>query len=134
MEKTSVFLIEQNLLPFDFKIHEAKTHLETCEAIETMITRGAGAIGATAGFAMAQAFMEATGQDYTQKARESIEATRPTAQNLFYATERVYNAGKTSVEKALEEANNIANEDAAACKKIGEYGNELIKDSWKSVV
>lgn len=128
-----MFLIEQNLLPFDFKIHEAKDHLETCRAIQTMITRGAGAIGATAGFAMAQAFMEATGhiEDYVQKARESIEATRPTAQNLFYATKRVFNAGKISVEKAMEEANNIANEDADACQKIGEYGNELIKDSYR---
>ena len=134
MEGASVFLIEQNLLPFDFKIHEAKNHLETCRAIETMITRGAGAIGATAGYAMAQAFMEATGhhiESYLQKAREKIEATRPTAQNLFYAVNRVFSAGKISVEKAVQEANNIADEDVSACRKIGEFGNELIKDAFR---
>lgn len=134
MEDSSVFLIEQNLLPFEFKIYEAKTHRDTARAIETMITRGAGAIGATAGYAMAQAFMEASGrhfEDYVQQARKDIEATRPTAQNLFYAVKRVFSAGTVSVEKAVEEAHNIADEDAAACRKIGEYGNELIKDNYR---
>ena len=59
MESGSVFMIEQNLLPFSFEIFEAKGYAETCIAIKTMIVRGAGAIGAAAGFAMAQAFLEA---------------------------------------------------------------------------
>jgi methylthioribose-1-phosphate isomerase len=120
MKGNSVFLIEQNLLPFEFKIHEAKTYLETCQAIKTMIVRGAGAIGATAGFAMAQAFLAKVD---TAKARKEIAATRPTAQNLFYAISRVYN----SVDPAAE-AQKIADEDAASSRKIGELGNALIKD------
>ena len=63
-------------------------------------------------------------------AKKEIESTRPTAQNLFYAINRVYNAGKISVENAILEAKNIADEDAAACKKIGELGNVLIKDGF----
>ncbi len=59
MEDSSVFMIEQNLLPFEFKIFEAKTYKETCFGISTMIVRGAGAIGAAAAYAMAQAFLEA---------------------------------------------------------------------------
>ena len=51
-------MIDQNALPFEFKIFESETYQETCRAIITMITRGAGAIGAAAGFAMAQAFSE----------------------------------------------------------------------------
>ena len=51
MEGTSVFMIQQNLLPFQFKIHECKTYWDTCIAITDMMVRGAGAIGAAAGFA-----------------------------------------------------------------------------------
>ena len=53
MEGSSVFMIEQNLLPFEFKIFESTNYIETCRAIKTMIVRGAGAIGAAAGFALA---------------------------------------------------------------------------------
>ena len=118
MQGSSVFLIEQNLLPFDFKIFEAKTYQDTCLAIKTMIVRGAGAIGATAGFAMAQAFLQKAD---IKQAKKDIEATRPTAQNLFYAVNRVYNS-----KDPVKEAQKIADEDAAACRKIGELGNELI--------
>ncbi|MBU0501917.1 MAG: S-methyl-5-thioribose-1-phosphate isomerase [Candidatus Margulisbacteria bacterium] len=124
MKGSSVFLIEQNLLPFEFKIFESKSYKDTCVAIKTMLVRGAGAIGATAGFAMAQAFLEVPNK--VVEAKAEIEATRPTAQNLFYATNRVFNS-----KDPVAEAQKIADEDAAACKKIGELGNELIKDGFK---
>lgn len=129
---TTVFLIEQNLLPFDFKIHESKTYKETCVAIKTMIVRGAGAIGATAGYAMAQAVLEAPAdafEEFILQAKNEIENTRPTAQNLFYATNRVYNNALISKEKAIEEAHKIADDDAMASKKIGEFGNSLIQNN-----
>ncbi|MEI7664207.1 MAG: hypothetical protein WCK34_18515 [Bacteroidota bacterium] len=63
MNGTSVFFIKQYLLPFQFRIHEAKTCAESCHAIRTMMVRGAGAIGAIAGFAMAQAALEAPDRD-----------------------------------------------------------------------
>lgn len=134
MEHGTVYLIEQNLLPFEFKIYEAKSYRDTCEVISTMIVRGAGAIGATAGFGMAQGFIESGGDTtFIERARRDIEDTRPTAQNLFYAVERVYRAGMNSgghpsAEAAISEAQSIADEDAQACKRIGELGNELIKD------
>jgi S-methyl-5-thioribose-1-phosphate isomerase len=164
MEGSSVFMIDQNALPFSFEIYCAKNFRETCHAIVTMITRGAGAIGAAAGFAMAQAFMEgANGEgrgainksrksdqekhismgegrgaqigeynsvqlEFFDQTRKEIEATRPTARNLFYATERVYNAGLISVENALREAQFLADENVADAKKIGEYGSSLIKN------
>ena len=136
-------MIDQNALPFSFKIYEAKSYSDTCHSIITMITRGAGAIGAAAGFAMAQAFLEgakdeerkAKRDDYNtvqleffDQARKEIEATRPTARNLFYATERVYNAGLNSPESALAEAQKLAEANIADAKKIGEFGNSLIKN------
>jgi len=131
MEGTSVFMIEQNLLPFQFQIFESKDYLQTCEAIKTMIVRGAGAIGTAAGFAMAQAFLMSNDSEFIQKAKSDIEATRPTARNLFYAVERVYAQGLISVENAVIEAQKIADEDAAASKAIGDFGNELIKPGFR---
>lgn len=132
MQGASVFMIEQNLLPFEFKVFESKNYLETCEAITEMLVRGAGAIGATAGFALAQAVIESPEKkylDYIIQAKSVIEATRPTAQNLFYATNRVYQAAIISKEAALFEAQKIADEDAEACRKIGEFGNTLLSDN-----
>jgi len=133
MEGSSVFMIDQNALPFEFRIYEAKSYKATCEAIITMITRGAGAIGAAAGFAMAQAFFEfaSAGTEKNQsidQARNEIGSTRPTARNLFYAVEKVYNAGLISASEALAKANQLADENLADALKIGGYGNVLIKD------
>jgi len=134
---SSVFMIEQNLLPFEFKIFESKNYLQTCQAIKTMIVRGAGAIGATAGFAMAQASIESINFNtekklsFLKKALKNIHETRPTAQNLFMASDRVFQKAIISTKDAILEAQDIANEDAMACKKIGELGNTLIKQNYK---
>jgi len=132
-----VSMINQNELPFEFKIHEASGYRDTCNAIVTMITRGAGAIGAAAGFAMAQAFIEGSANQkvetsgfmpFVESARKEIESTRPTARNLFYATERVYKAGLKSVEAASLEAQLLADENIANAKKIGENGSSLVQN------
>jgi S-methyl-5-thioribose-1-phosphate isomerase len=129
MEGTSVYMIQQNLLPFEFKIHECSSYMDSCIAIHDMIVRGAGAIGAAAGFAMAQAFLMLNDKLKAvtiREARQDIENTRPTAKNLFYAVDRVYKAGLISPENALIEAQKVAVQDAADSKKIGEYGSGLI--------
>ncbi len=133
-ENSTVYLIDQNKLPFEFRIYEAKTYTETCHAIKTMIVRGAGAIGVTAGFAMAQAVIEAPEKNfeaYISKAKNDIESTRPTAQNLFYAVNRVYNAAKTSRDAAIKESQTLADEDIECSMTIGIFGNELIKDGFR---
>ncbi len=134
MQGSSVFFIEQNLLPFEFRIQEAINFRQSCHAISTMQVRGAGAIGALAGFAMAQAFLEArAGKDPSLpvKAKAAIEATRPTARNLFFAVEKVYSAGQRSTEDAVNEALAIADKDTEDCRKIGEYGDSLISDGFR---
>jgi S-methyl-5-thioribose-1-phosphate isomerase len=129
MEGSTVCLIEQNLLPFEFRIRELTTCAECCQAIADMTVRGAGAIGAMAGFAMALAFREAPSGNFlpfVTKARAEIEATRPTARNLFYATEKVFTEGLVSSDAALQEARRIADKDALDSKRIGDMGNVLI--------
>jgi methylthioribose-1-phosphate isomerase len=131
MKGTSVFMIDQNLLPFDFKVFQSASFRDTCEAIRTMVVRGAGAIGAAAGYAMAQAAREGDPENYDlhlREARKEIEKTRPTARNLFYAVERVYGAARVSRENAKIEARKIAEEDAKASRLIGMNGKGLIPD------
>jgi S-methyl-5-thioribose-1-phosphate isomerase len=131
MEGSAVFLVDQNLLPFKFSILKVSTWQECCQAINSMTVRGAGAIGAMAGFAMALAFLKAPSRDlrpFVTNARVEIESTRPTARNLFFATERVFNAGLISRQTAVEEAQRIADKDAFDSRRIGEIGNLLIPD------
>ena len=130
-EKGVSYYIDQNLLPFDFVIREAKNYLESCQAITGMNVRGAGAIGAMAGFAMAQAFLSVPGNNaaqYLSEAKTMIESTRPTARNLFYAVEKVFHAGLISPDQAIRTAQDIADKDAADSQKIGGLGSELIRD------
>lgn len=58
MEGSTVKMINQILLPHKFEIVSLLTHKDTARAIKDMTVRGAGAIGVSAGYAMAQAFME----------------------------------------------------------------------------
>ena len=139
MEGNEVKLINQTLLPHKFEIYTCKNHIETADAIKRMIVRGAGAIGAAAAYGAAQACLEAKENfsEYIKKAAETLEKTRPTAQNLFTGINHVLNSLKNlsslgEIQKiAVEKANEFADYDAKACKKIGEYGNSLIKNNCK---
>lgn len=140
MEEKTVKLIDQPKLPHKFEIYDSTDHKKTAEAIKTMIVRGAPAIGATAAFGMVQACLEAPENDfdnYVRNAADTLRNTRPTAYNLFWAIDKmvkVIEKGNSIQEKislAKQEAEKIANEDVETCKKIGEYGNELIKDGDK---
>ena len=119
-------MINQNELPFEFEIMDWPTAEGTCVSIKDMHIRGAGAIGATAGYAMAQVFMESNSEEEMLKGKATIEAARPTAQNLFHApSERVHKAasGKdNAVELAVKEAEAIVQEDADTYGAIGKYG------------
>jgi S-methyl-5-thioribose-1-phosphate isomerase len=133
MKNGVVYLIHQNKLPYHFEILESETYSETVAHIRNMTVRGAGAIGAAGAFAMAQGCLEAPATDYLsfiEKAKQTISSARPTAQNLFYAIERVYQQGLISPEMAVIEAQRVADEDAAASQAIGDYGNSLIKDGF----
>ncbi len=133
-EENAVYMIDQTKLPFSFEIISFNGYLETANAIKIMKVRGAGAIGATAGYAMAQAFVEnanSPNSDFLMRAKMDISDTRPTAVNLFYALDKVYAAGSNSVEEAIEAANAVALEDELNCKMIGDYGNQVIKSNFK---
>jgi methylthioribose-1-phosphate isomerase len=135
-EEGKVYMIHQNELPYRFRIFQSDNYTSTTSAIRDMIVRGAGAIGVAAGFAMAQAFVEFEKlgkQDVdVEQAKQHIESSRPTARNLFYATNAVFEAGmKGGGMQAMKYAQFLAEQDLQMTKAIGEYGNQLIEDGFR---
>lgn len=131
MEGSTVSMIDQCLLPFDFRIYRAPSFRDTCMAIREMIVRGAGAIGAAGGYAMAQACLEAPSPGYEEfldQARKEIESTRPTARDLFFTVAQVHRAGLRSSGEAVKIARELADKNAEDGKLIGEAGQDLIAD------
>lgn len=138
-EEGVVRMLNQPLIPHKFEVADFRTYQESADSITNMVVRGAGAIGATAGYAMAQGVLSAGDSVFSEdveKAAEYIRKARPTAQNLFYAVDRVMKSiqGKPPEEArkaAVAEAEAIASEDAEACRKIGEHGADLIRDGFR---
>src|ERR1051326_4454784 len=84
-KRNSVLLIEQRLLPHEFKIIGTRDFRETAAAIRDMIVRGAGAIGATAAYGLAQGARAFRGAGLARFERHLdqvyavLKAARPTA-------------------------------------------------------
>ncbi|MEM7146647.1 MAG: S-methyl-5-thioribose-1-phosphate isomerase [Verrucomicrobiota bacterium] len=125
-----VKIIDQRKLPWVFEEEELGTVESVCGAIADMHVRGAGCIGATAGYGMYVA--AARGEDM-EAAGAALKATRPTAKNLEWAVERQMGAleeagGGDISGVTLETARAIADEDAEWCRRIGEHGMALIRE------
>ncbi|MEY2489426.1 MAG: methylthioribose-phosphate isomerase, partial [Verrucomicrobiota bacterium] len=130
-------LIDQRFLPHQFVIEEVRTVEEMATAIREMHVRGAGLIGAAAGYGMYLATLGAAPgasfDDELAPAAEQLRATRPTAVNLAWAIERqlksigVAEGPDEKRRAAFDTARQIADEDAEHCRRIGEYGVELIR-------
>ncbi len=135
-----VVLIEQRKLPHVFEITRTKTFKQTARAITNMTVRGAGAIGATAAYGLAQGARAFTGKteaafaSHLQRVYETLASARPTAVDLVNALNEVRAAmatGKTIAQKqklALRAAQQFADEDVAHCEAIGRHGAKLIKN------
>jgi methylthioribose-1-phosphate isomerase len=141
-DKRVVQLIDQRFLPHDFVVEEICSVEQMATAIRQMHVRGAGLIGASAGYGMYLAALEAAQRDsfdeHIARAAAQLRATRPTAVNLSWAIERQLQsiaAGRTSDEKvasALRTADLIADEDAKHCGMIGQHGLQLIRQIAKT--
>ena len=132
--------IDQEVLPYEFRILDLTTVEQVAFAIKTMQVRGAGLIGATAGYGMYLAALNAprTSHDAFLAALkadgETLKATRPTAINLEWAVQRqikAIEAGQGFDDMAAiarQTAQAIADEDGAYCRRIGEHGVALIEE------
>ena len=140
VRRNAVLLIEQRLLPHKFHIVAARDFHQTTRAIKDMVVRGAGAIGATAAYGVAQGARAFRGRDLVKFLRhvemvcETLKAARPTAVDPVNAINHVrqaMRAGQTVEEQqalALAAAEEFANEDARHCEDIGRHGAKLIRN------
>ena len=141
--RNAVLLIEQRLLPHEFKIVATKDFRETAGAIHDMVVRGAGAIGATAAYGLAQGALAFRGRDlpkfrrHVETVYQTLKAARPTAVdpvNAMNGVRAAMRAGKTVEEQqqlALAAAEEFASEDVAHCEAIGRHGAKLIRHGMK---
>lgn len=137
--QNAVHLIEQRLLPHEFKIVSAPDYRATARAITDMVVRGAGAIGATAAFGLAQGAVAFRGGNLTRftahvrNVFKTLAEARPTAVDPMNAMRQVLGVmapGKTVAERqalAVAAAEEFAREDVAHCEEIGRHGAHLIR-------
>src|SRR5450432_1363319 len=106
--ENAVRLIEQRLLPHEFKIVATQNFRATAAAITDMVVRGAGAIGATAAYGLAQGAHAFRGNDlkkfsaHVENVYQVLKNARPTAVDPVNAMNDVcaaMRAGKTVEEK-----------------------------------
>lgn len=138
--RNSVELIEQRLLPHEFKVVSMQDYRQTARAITDMIVRGAGAIGATAAYGLAQGARAFRGRDlkkfsaHVEAVYQTLKAARPTAVDPVNAMNDVRSAmraGETVEEQqaiALAAAEEFAREDVRHCEEIGRHGAKLIRN------
>ena len=134
-EEGLLMLIDQRQLP-SYNEVELSDFQETAEAIETMVVRGAPAIGITAAYGLVLAMEKASDPNSAfAEAYQRLAETRPTAVNLSWALnrmrERLLSVSEDSVEGVrdalLEEANDIYKEELESEQRLGGFGAQLLE-------
>src|SRR5205809_6546573 len=139
-----VRMLDQRLLPNEEKYLTLRSYEEVADAIKKMVVRGAPAIGVSAAMGLALGASQSVGTsvadldydfDFMCKV---MEATRPTAVNLFWAIERMRRAlAKAKAEtsdvaevkqRLVNEALAIFLEDIDSNRALGRFGADLIPD------
>jgi methylthioribose-1-phosphate isomerase len=133
----AVHVIDQRRLPHEVAIMALTGVDDVIEAIRTMAVRGAPLIGVAAAYglylAARRAAEQGMGVDHLKREAWRLQATRPTAVNLAWAVNRVWQALR-SVENAREwigisrhAAAAIAEEEVENCRRIGAHGLPIIE-------
>jgi methylthioribose-1-phosphate isomerase len=141
-EDNQVKMIDQRILPLEFEILSYNDHHSVAQAIKEMVIRGAPAIGAAGGFGMALAALQSPAADRDSLlidlagAKEVLDAARPTAVNLSWATTRILELAQYLVlpcvddirSAVLVEAQRIADEDVEINRRMGAFGAGILPD------
>ncbi|PWU03268.1 MAG: S-methyl-5-thioribose-1-phosphate isomerase [Bacteroidetes bacterium] len=133
----NVYIIDQRFLPHRFVIEEISTVDQMVVAIKDMHLRGAGLLGAAAGYGIFLAAKEAapTGdfENVLNISAKRICEARPTAVNPEWAVKRQMqaisqaNSIEEKIKTSFKTAELIADEDAECCRMIGRNGFSLLK-------
>ena len=133
IENEKVKIIDQTKLPFKLSILNLKNLSDYILAIKEMKVRGAPLIGVTAAFGLAESIKKDPNDKNIEFSYKKLLETRPTAINLKWALDEVrigvlkHNI-KNRASIALKIAKKIRINDIEFCKKIGEYGYQIIKN------
>ena len=140
-DKQALLLLDQRFLPDREECFVCRNTADTIYALQTMVVRGAPAIGVTAGYGCYLAAREsaeagAAWKDRLQTLLVELEQARPTAVNLRWAVERMRakwaEMSAASLEQLLSTwlglAQDMHSEDIEICKAIGRHGADLIAD------
>ncbi len=134
-------MIDQTILPKEFKLVDIKTAEEMYSAIKDMIVRGAPAIGIAGAHGVSLAAIELSKttdnkEEFLKKLEEKalyLKSSRPTAVNLMWAVDKQMKLAKNNqgsvqeITKALiENGIKLENEDIEINKKMGDYGAEVV--------
>jgi methylthioribose-1-phosphate isomerase len=135
-------LIDQRALPQRLEYVACSDAAETAAAISAMVVRGAPAIGCAAAFGVAlealrQRDARGPSRDAAfERAFATLQASRPTAVNLFWALARMKSALSTVLDRdgpavaatLAAEAQRILAEDLKVNHAMGRHGAELVAD------
>ena len=128
----SVEIIDQRWLPHEFRVVPLSTVDEVATAIRDMWVRGAPLIGVTAAYGVAMAMKDDASDEALEAVWHKLHETRPTAINLRWALDEMTRVLKPvpvaeRADAAYARAAEIADEDVALNRAIGEHGLTLIR-------
>ena len=134
-ERNVVKIIDQTKLPHQFIIKDLKNVKDVINAIKLMEVRGAPLIGATAAYGLVLALIENNDHSFLKKTAKDLIDSRPTAINLKWAVDRMMNKltginNDKNLEIALNEVNEICEEDIKFCENIGLNGLKIIEEIY----
>ena len=133
-------LLDQTRLPLDVHQRECRRLEDVVESIQSLRVRGAPAIGVAAAYGVVvgmQPFRESSREEFDQQlagVTTTLADSRPTAVNLAWALSRSTECAQNRPEldsaaildRLLEEAVAIQDEDRDTCQAIGRHGAELL--------
>ncbi len=125
-----VQVIDQRLLPHEYRVHDLRTWQDGVVAISDMYVRGAPLIGATAAWSLYLS-AKSGGASEIRKAADALLESRPTAVNLRWAVERVLSAVEGApdvIATTRREAEAVCEEDIEISRGIGRHGLRLLED------
>ncbi|MEL6987973.1 MAG: S-methyl-5-thioribose-1-phosphate isomerase [Bacteroidota bacterium] len=129
----TICIIDQRPLPHYFVIEELKNLQDACDAIQQMHVRGAPLIGVTAAYGFYLGLLSDKSLSYDEIASR-LKATRPTAVDLQWAVDQILiaisqcDSKKECQSIALRMSRNFKQLSIDACKSIGKFGLEIIKE------
>ena len=131
-----VQIIDQRLLPHEYRVHDLSTWRDGLVAIRDMYVRGAPLIGATAAWSLYLAALD--GEAAVSAAAAALLESRPTAVNLHWAIERILgivdqaSPGADLAAAIRRDAEAICTEDIEICRNIGLHGLPLLEQLSRS--